>query len=87
MEPVRFGIYTLLGAIPFTVALIYAGMVLRSNWGVVRTYFTILDLPLVALVVLVAVFLILQIVGVLEPGWPPRRTKKGAPATAPTRTS
>jgi membrane protein DedA with SNARE-associated domain len=87
MEPVRFGVYTLLGAIPFTVALIYAGMVLRSNWGVVRSYFSILDIPLIALIVLFAVFLILQIAGVLEPGWPPRRAKRGAPGAAPPRTS
>jgi len=74
MDPVRFGVYTLLGSIPFTLALIYAGMVLRSNWDVVRSYFTILDLPLIVLVIFVVGFLVLQIVGVLEPGWPPRRT-------------
>jgi len=82
MEPVRFGVYTLLGAIPFTLALIYAGMVLRSNWDVVRSYFTYLDIPLAALVVIVVVFLLLQIVGVLEPGWPPRRTHPQAPASS-----
>ncbi|MGD0588168.1 MAG: DedA family protein [Thermoplasmata archaeon] len=79
MDPLRFGVYTLLGSIPFTLALIYAGMLLRSNWDVVRSYFTYLDLPLIALVVFVVGFLLLQIVGVLEPGWPPRRTRRGAP--------
>jgi membrane protein DedA with SNARE-associated domain len=82
MEPVRFGVYTLLGAIPFTVALMYAGIVLQSNWDVVRSYFTYLDLPLIALVVVVVVFLILQIVGVLAPGWPPRRAQPKVPAPA-----
>jgi membrane protein DedA with SNARE-associated domain len=80
MEPVRFGVYTLLGAIPFTLALVYAGMVLRSNWDLVRSYFTYLDIPLAALVVVVVVFLLLQIVGVLQPGWPPRRVHPQASA-------
>lgn len=75
MEPVRFGVYTLLGAIPFTVALMYAGIVLRSNWDVVRSYFTYLDIPLIALVVIVVVYLGLQVVGVLAPGWPPQRAR------------
>ena len=80
MEPVRFGAYTLLGSIPFTLALIYAGMVLRSNWNVISSYFTILDIPLIALVVIVVLFLLLQIVGVLAPGWPPRRAHPKVPA-------
>jgi membrane protein DedA with SNARE-associated domain len=80
MEPVRFGVYTLVGATPFTLALIYAGMVLRSNWKVVSSYFTLLDYPLIALVVLVVVFLALQVTGVLAPGWPPRRVRRETPA-------
>jgi len=87
MDPVRFGAYTLLGSIPFTVAFIYAGMVLRSNWDLVRSYFTILDIPLIALVAIVVVFLLLQIVGVLEPGWPPRRAhpQVSAPSSEATQ--
>lgn len=73
MEPVRFGVYTVLGSIPFTLALIYAGFVLRSNWTVVSTDLAYLNYPIVALVVFVVVFLGLQVAGVLAPGWPPRR--------------
>jgi len=73
MDPGRFGVYTLLGSVPFTVALIWAGTILRSNWRLLSSYFAYLDYPLIALIVLVVVFLALQIVGVLEPGWPPRR--------------
>ncbi len=83
MEPARFGVYTLLGSIPFTVALIYAGMVLRSNWDVVRSYFTYLDVPLFAIVGVVVVYLVLQIAGFLEPGWPPRRSPRDAPTSVP----
>jgi membrane protein DedA with SNARE-associated domain len=80
MEPARFGVYTLIGSIPFTVALIWAGTVLRSHWNVLTTYFAYLDYPLIALVLVVVLYLILQIAGVLQPGWPPRR----APRTPPS---
>ena len=91
MEPVRFGVYTLLGATPFTLALVYAGMVLRSHWDTVSSYFRYFDVVLIALVVAVVVFLLLQVAGVLAPGWPPRRAHPkngGAPAeSSPPTTS
>ncbi len=77
MNPVRFGVYTLLGSIPFTLALIYAGMVLRSDWPLVSSYFSLLDYPLIAIVAIVVVLIVLQVAGVLAPGWPPRRASKG----------
>jgi len=91
MEPVRFGVYTLVGAIPYTVALIYAGMLLRSNWVVLSSYFQLLDLPLIVLVLAFVVYLVLLTVVVLQPGWPPRRGRPanptppsgGAPPVAP----
>jgi membrane protein DedA with SNARE-associated domain len=76
MEPIRFGMYTVLGSIPFVVALIYAGTVLRSNWTMVATDLAYLNYPIVALVVFGVVFLALQVVGVLAPGWPPRRIRR-----------
>jgi membrane protein DedA with SNARE-associated domain len=81
MDPVRFGVYTLIGSIPFTVGLMYAGMVLRSDWNALVPYFTYLDVPFIALVVVVVVFLLLQVVGVLAPGWPPRRARARAPSS------
>lgn len=84
MEPIRFGVFTLAGSIPFTVALIYAGMLLRSNWRMVSASLVYLDYPLIALVVVVVVFLGLQIAGVLAPGWPPRRVR---PTPSPTSLS
>ncbi|MGA7476179.1 MAG: DedA family protein [Thermoplasmata archaeon] len=73
MKPVRFGAYTLLGSIPFTLALVYAGMILRSNWTAVSSYFRYIDILLVATVLFVVAYLLLQIAGVFGPGWPPRR--------------
>ncbi len=83
MSPVRFGIYTFLGSVPFTVGLIWAGMVLRSDWRVVSSYFNVLDYALIALVVLVVLYLGLQVVGLLAPGWPPRRPTRAGPPTPP----
>ena len=76
MEPVRYGVYTLLGSIPYSVALIWAGMILGSNWVVLASYFQLLDLPLIAVIAALVVYLVLQVVGVLAPGWPPRRAPR-----------
>jgi len=83
MEPFRFGVYTVLGATPFTVALIYAGFLLGSSWAAVSADLALLNIPLVALIVFVVVFLALQVAGVLAPGWPPRRAHPKAEPTAP----
>ena len=81
MGPARFGVYTLLGSVPFTVAFLYAGMLLRSHWTVVESYFGLLDDVLIAAVVVVVVYVALQVAGVLAPGWPPRRARPpGGPA-------
>ena len=82
MDPVKFGVYTLLGSIPFTVGLIYAGAVLRSNWTAVAAYLSYLDYPLIALVVGIVLFFLLQIGGYLEPGWPPRRRARNSESSA-----
>jgi len=83
MEPLRFGVYTLLGSTPFAVALIYAGMALGPSWPRVSSDLAVLNLPLVALLLFVVAFFVLQIVGVLAPGWPPRRAKQPRSAAAP----
>lgn len=67
MEPVRFGVYTLVGSVPFTVALLYAGMVLRSHWNVVSQYFQAFDYVLIGLVVLAVIYVVLVVAGVLHP--------------------
>ena len=85
MNPVKFGIYTLAGATPFTLALLYVGFVLRSHWEVVTSYFR--DLDLVAGVAIAAAVLygILLVAGAIAPGWPPRRRprRSSTPAVGP----
>jgi len=77
MEPARFRLYTVLGSVPFTLALIYAGTVLRSNRAAGSSTLAYFNCPLIARVVLGVVFIALQIAGILAPGWPPRRAQNG----------
>jgi membrane protein DedA with SNARE-associated domain len=39
MDPVRFGIYTTIGCIPWTAALAYAGYAVGSNWQSIASAF------------------------------------------------
>ncbi|HTW56292.1 MAG TPA: DedA family protein [Thermoplasmata archaeon] len=83
MSPVRFGVYTTVGAIPFTLALVYAGIVLRAHWTVVASYFTVLDPIVIALLAAAIVYFALLVAGVITPGWPPRRRPRGVSPSGP----
>ena len=59
----RFTVYSTLGAIPWTIALVYAGTVLGSNWRNIRDDFKPFDnLILVACVAAVVVFVVWRLV-------------------------
>lgn len=75
MDPVRFGIFSFLGSVPYTLALIYAGIVLKSDWPVVSKYFAILNIPALILIALALAYLVLLVLGVVSPGWPPHRAR------------
>jgi membrane protein DedA with SNARE-associated domain len=77
MDPVRFGVFTFVGSIPYTLALLYAGFLLRSDWTAISSNFELLNTPLLALIAVGAAYLGLLIAGIVLPGWPPRR----APST------
>ena len=77
MPPARFGAYTLAGLLPFEVAFLYLGIVLRSNWAVVESLFRWLDYALLGLVVAAGVYLYLVLTERVTPGWPPRRSRPG----------
>src|SRR5215469_5452129 len=72
MEPVRFGVYTLIGATPFTLALMYVGIVLGQNWSAILPWFHLLDDVVLVAIVVVGVYLVLRWRGKLSEGWPPR---------------
>lgn len=72
MEPARFGLFTLVGATPFTVGLMYAGYVLGENWTVIQGYFHTADYFAAAAIVVLLVYVALRWRGMLTEGFPPR---------------
>ncbi|MCI4372966.1 MAG: DedA family protein [Thermoplasmata archaeon] len=56
MPPVRFGTYTFVGSLPWTLALIYAGILLGDRWTVVQTYLQPLDYVVYAAIVIGAIY-------------------------------
>jgi len=79
MDPVRFGVYTMLGSIPWTIGMLYAGYVLGSHWTDVERYFQPLDIALVVVIVASVIYLGLVAAGRLTAGWPPRRAYRAVP--------
>jgi membrane protein DedA with SNARE-associated domain len=84
MDPTRFGVYTLLGSIPFTLAFLYVGLILKSRWDAIADYFEYLDILVVVFLVLLGAYFLLRWKNVLTPGWPPRRVRPaGEPSMSP----
>jgi len=82
MSPARFGAYTLLGAAPFEIGVMYAGVVLGSNWQEVVPWFDLLDYVALVMLLAIPIYIALRWRGVIGPGFPPRRVR-GPPTTAP----
>jgi membrane protein DedA with SNARE-associated domain len=74
MDLKKFGVYTALGAAPFTAALLYVGVVLGRNWSSFQATFRYLDV--VAAVVIV--------VGIVYVAYRWRRGSKPADTVAPS---
>jgi len=72
----RFGVYTTLGIVPFEVALLYVGIVLRDHWSVVESWFGWFNYVALAVVVAAGVYLYLVLTERLAPGWPPRSAQR-----------
>lgn len=87
MEPIRFGIYTAIGAAPFTLGLLYAGILLRAAWDRLVPYFQIADYIAAAVIVLGLLWLLLRWRGLLGPHRLDRRPPEpsGPSADPPTR--
>ena len=73
MRPARFGAYTAAGMVPFAVAFLYAGVLLRSQWGTIEGLFHWFDYPALAAVLAGGLYLYLVLTDRILPGWPPRR--------------
>jgi membrane protein DedA with SNARE-associated domain len=76
MSPPKFGLYTLLGATPFEVTILYAGSVLGSNWREVVPWFNLLDYVAIAMLLAIPIYIALRWRGLIEPGFPPRFSQK-----------
>jgi len=79
MEPTRFGIFTLVGATPFAVALIYVGMLLGKDWQQILPIFHLLDYAVVAVLVVGLIYLALRWRGLVGPERLDRVTRSTGP--------
>jgi membrane protein DedA with SNARE-associated domain len=82
MPPARFGVYTLAGMVPFTLAFIYAGILLGNRWAEVSSFFRYLDYVFIALVVVGVVYLIVLYVTRLSPEARSRRAAAAPPGAS-----
>lgn len=83
MSPSRFGVYTALGAAPFTAGLIYAGYVLGQHWSALESAFHVLDYVAVAVLAGLVLYVALRWRRVITAGFPPRLTRSsGSPPPA-----
>ncbi len=79
MNPTRFALFTVVGATPFTVALIYLGYVLNQEWARIVPYFAILNYLALAGVVGAIVYVLLRWRGKITDGFPPRLIRSTGP--------
>ncbi|HLY76819.1 MAG TPA: DedA family protein [Thermoplasmata archaeon] len=77
MNPVKFGIFTFLGGLPFIAGLIYAGVLLQSRWNLLVPYFNYADY---AIVVVFGVFLVWLFLRWRRDARLPRAPPAGGPA-------
>ena len=71
----RFTVYSTLGAIPWTIALVYAGTVLGANWKQIREDLRPLDTLILVICILAVAAFVWWRLG--RPGW-----RRGGPAAA-----
>lgn len=80
MSPTKFGVFTAIGAAPFTFAFLYGGFVLGSDWSSVVPYFSLLDDAALVVIAIAVVYGLLVWADVIAPGFPPRLTRSsGSP--------
>ena len=86
MSPTKFGVFTAIGAAPFTLAFLYAGFLLGSAWSSVVPFFSLLDDAALVLIAVAVVYVLLVWADVVAPGFPPRLTRSSGsppPGAAP----
>jgi membrane protein DedA with SNARE-associated domain len=83
MKPARFGLFTLLGMIPFTLAFIYAGIVLGHRWREVTAFFQYIDYLFFALLIAAVAYLVVVYLTRIRSQTPGSSTNPPPPAPAP----
>lgn len=74
MNPVKFGVFTLVGGLPFVAGLVYAGVLLRSHWNLLVPYFNYADYAIVVAIVVLLVWVFVR--------WH-RESRRRSPASGP----
>ncbi|MGA9049264.1 MAG: DedA family protein [Dehalococcoidia bacterium] len=57
----RFCLFTFIGSLPWNLGLIYAGYVLKENWGMLEKYTVYIDIVAISAIVAVLVYLGIKI--------------------------
>lgn len=86
MPAARFGVFTLLGMIPFTLAFVYAGIVLGHRWREISAFFGYINYLLIVLIIAGVLYLLVMYftrVRPRSPGTVPPPSAGGPPAGAP----
>jgi membrane protein DedA with SNARE-associated domain len=78
MEPGRFGLFTAVGAAPFTLALLYAGYILGQHWTEIQGTFRILDYVAGGVIVVFLLYVLLRWRRVITSGFPPKLVRSRA---------
>ena len=73
MPVVRFTVLTLIGSLPWVLALAFAGEAVGENWKSVRNGFEYVDYVVLALIVLALLWLLVRL-------WALRRRRAAAPS-------
>ncbi len=76
MPPWRFGLYTLLGTLPWNLGLLYAGLVLGRHWSLILAYVQPLDIAFAVALAAGVIYLGLVAAGRLTLSWPPHRIRR-----------
>lgn len=58
MDIKKFSLYTVVGSIPWVLALAYVGVLLGPNWNTIEGYFHYMDIAVVVVVLVLIIYLI-----------------------------
>lgn len=60
IDPLKFTLYTIIGSIPWNLALTYAGYILGENWYLIEKYLYYLDIAIITVLSASFIYLLLR---------------------------